>query len=356
MVPSAPDYDIAIVGASFAGLACAREAARRDLRVLVVDRLRAPGDKIHTTGILVKEAQDEWAAPSHLVRQIKRVRVYSPSHRSLALERDDYFFLATDTQGLLNHLAEEARDEGVEVRFGEAFEGAAREGGCLALRNSGLKCRFLVGADGARSQVASSFGLDRNVKYLKGVEYALEPIEGMEQSLHCFIDPEFAPGYIGWALPGLGVVQVGLACQRSHTPDLEGFMRHIDAHIQLSDRPIVEKRGGIIPIGGLLKRFYLDNVLLVGDAAGMVSPLTAGGIHRAYRFGRLAGVAIAEHLLEGGPNPGGILRKAYPNHAWKHLARWSYDQLPSRSMVEAAFRVPGVSNWLAGKVFFDAKR
>ena len=149
MVPSAPDYDIAIVGASFAGLACAREAARRDLRVLVVDRLRAPGDKIHTTGILVKEAQDEWAAPSHLVRQIKRVRVYSPSHRSLALERDDYFFLATDTQGLLNHLTEEVRDEGVEVRFGEAFEGAARG-------------RWLLGASEFRPEVPFPGGRRRS--------------------------------------------------------------------------------------------------------------------------------------------------------------------------------------------------
>ncbi|MCY3545257.1 MAG: FAD-dependent oxidoreductase, partial [Gemmatimonadetes bacterium] len=79
------NYDIAVIGAGFAGLACARRAAQRGLSVVVLERKTEPGERIHTTGILVREAWEEWAAPSALVRRISRVRVYTPSHRFVEL-------------------------------------------------------------------------------------------------------------------------------------------------------------------------------------------------------------------------------------------------------------------------------
>ena len=347
------DYDVVIVGAGFAGLACARALAGRGLKVLVLEKKSSAGDHVHTTGILVKEAQDEWAAPKHLVREITKVRVYGPSLRSASAERADYFFLATDTAGLLAWLQEETRKLGVEIRLGEAFGGAARQQQHWVLEGTRTTCRFLVGADGARSQVAKSLGLDRNTRYLKGVEYAYGPLPGAEVSLHCFVDPEFAPGYIGWVLPGVGVTQVGLACRSAHTADLPGFIRRIDPLFGLSERAILEKRGGIIPIGGLLHGFHGDGVMLLGDAAGMVSPLTAGGIHRAYLFGRLGGQAIADHLRDGGRHPGEVIRDCYPRRPFQIAARWVYDRAPAGAMLEAALRMPHVFRRVAGKVFFD---
>ena len=347
------DYDVVVVGAGFAGLACARELAGSGLKVLVVDKKRNAGDHIHTTGILVKEAQDEWAAPANLVRAIRRVRVYGPSLRSAAVERDDYFFLATDTGRLLGWLQEETRKSGVEIRLGEAFCGARRQKDHWVLEETGTACRFLVGADGARSPVARLMDLGRNTQYLKGVEYAYEALDQAELSLHCFVDPEFAPGYIGWVLPGVGVTQVGLACHSRHTVDLRGFIRRIDPLFGLSKRGVLEKRGGIIPIGGLLRNFYGEGVLLLGDAAGMVSPLTAGGIHRAYLYGRLGAQAITHHLRDGGPHPGEVIRKGYPGRPWQHAARWVYDHLPAGAMLEAVLRMPRVFRRVAGKIFFD---
>ena len=347
------DYDVVIVGAGFAGLACARELAGRGLKVLVLEKKSRAGDHIHTTGILVKEAQDEWSAPRHLVRKITRVRVYGPSLRSLSVERADYFFLATDTAGLLEWLQEVTRDLGVELGLGETFSGATWQHGHWVFEGTGTTCRFLVGADGARSQVAKMVGLDRNTMFLKGVEYAYETLRDAEVSLHCFVDPEFAPGYIGWVLPGVGVTQVGLACHSTHTTDLPGFIRRIDSLFGLSERAILEKRGGIIPIGGLLQRFYGDGVMLLGDAAGMVSPLTAGGIHRAYLFGRLGGQAIADYLRDGGRHPGDVIRERYPRRPWQTAARRVYDHLPAGALLEAALRMPHVFRRVAGKIFFD---
>ena len=116
-------HDIIVIGAGFAGLACARRAAERGLSVLVLDRQSEPGERIHTTGILVKEAWEEWVAPPPLVRKINRVRVYTPSHQFVELERDGYFFMATDTAQLMGHLVDETRRSGAEVRFGGRISG-----------------------------------------------------------------------------------------------------------------------------------------------------------------------------------------------------------------------------------------
>ena len=388
----AADYDVVVVGAGFAGLACARRAAERDLSVLVLERQSEPGERIHTTGILVKEAWEEWAAPASLVRRIQRVRVYDPSHRFVELERDSYFFMATDTAGLLRHLVDETLRSGAEIRFGAPYEGVVSTAAAGPTRGSmrgsmrdsipltlagsgaasGVTCRFLVGADGARSRVAESFGLDRNRRLLKGVEWEYEPRDGDGDCLHCFIDPECAPGYIGWVVPGVGATQVGLALHRDRRADMRRFSAKIDGLFGLSGRRVLEKRGGVIPIGGLLRNFHADRVLLVGDAAGMVSPLTAGGIHQAYRFGKLAADAIADHLdvdgsSDGGgsgdggprpgvPHPGDVVRRAYPNHALKRAARWGFDRLPVARALQAGLLSWNVFRGLAERVFFDRSR
>ena len=72
-------YDLAIVGASFAGLVCARTAAMRGLRVAVIDVKTDPGQRVHTSGILVKEALDQLDVPDTLTRKIRGVRLYAPN-------------------------------------------------------------------------------------------------------------------------------------------------------------------------------------------------------------------------------------------------------------------------------------
>ena len=349
-----PDsHDVVVVGAGFAGLACARRVAERGLSVMVMDRKSEPGERIHTTGILVKEAWEEWAVPDTLVRRINRVRVYTPSHRFVDLNGGGYFFMATDTARLMRHLADETGRSGAQVRFGEKFRGVAVAGSPLTLDGSGVQCRFLVGADGARSRVADCFGLDRNRRLLKGLEWEFEPLDSAGDMLHCFIDSKYAPGYIGWVVPGVAATQVGLAVHRHRRADMAGFIGRIDSLFGLSGKRVLEKRGGVIPIGGLLRNFHTDRALLIGDAAGMVSPLTAGGIHNAYRLGRLAGDAIANHLAGSGAHPGEVVRRAYPNHIWKRAARWGFDHLPVVGALEAGLLTRSLFRRLGEAIFFS---
>ena len=94
--------DLLVVGASFAGVACAIEAARDGLRVILVERKTDAGEKLHTTGIVVKEAADEIYRighfPPELIRPIRGVRLYGSRRASVALDSPGYFSLATDTR------------------------------------------------------------------------------------------------------------------------------------------------------------------------------------------------------------------------------------------------------------------
>src|SRR5688572_15481692 len=93
--------DLIVVGASFAGLACARAAAAIGLRTRVLERKLDVGSACRTTGIIVKEAAEEIDIPRRFTRRIRGVRLYGPSLRWIDLDSRGYYFLATDTPELL---------------------------------------------------------------------------------------------------------------------------------------------------------------------------------------------------------------------------------------------------------------
>ncbi|HDS1136557.1 TPA: FAD-dependent oxidoreductase, partial [Stenotrophomonas maltophilia] len=108
--PSAHDHDVVIAGASFAGAACALAAAQYGLRVCVLERKADPGERLHTTGIVVKEAMEQtWLGrmPGHLLQRVANVRLYAPNLRSVVLAAPGYYFLTTDTPNLMRWLASE---------------------------------------------------------------------------------------------------------------------------------------------------------------------------------------------------------------------------------------------------------
>ena len=108
-------FDLAIIGGSFAGLACARSAALRGLKVVVLDAKPDPGAQVRTTGIVVKEASDEFDLPARLMRKVHGVRLYAPDDRSLDLSAPGYFFQASDMPGLMRWMADEAARAGATL-------------------------------------------------------------------------------------------------------------------------------------------------------------------------------------------------------------------------------------------------
>jgi geranylgeranyl reductase family protein len=348
-------YDVVIIGAGFAGLVCARVAAERGLKVAVIEKKSEPGVQLHTTGIIVKEAADELHIPAQFTRKVHGVRLYAPGLKQVNLDSPGYYFLATDTCGVLRWQAQEAARAGAELIFGQAFEGARREGDEIILDKPAIRARYLVGADGARSRVARCFGLGTNNRMLVGVEAEFEGIEGIDPDrLHCFLDSHLSPGYIGWAVPGVGVTQVGLAGRLGEKPSTDALIDKLRGVFDFSNARIVERRSGPIPVGGMVRPFAAERVLLVGDAAGLVSPLTAGGIHPAFRYGRRAAQVISDYLLDDGPDPGRVLAREYPRYRWKALLRRGLDRDPPNWLYDWTLALPPMRA-IAQLVYFHRK-
>ena len=328
--------DCVVVGASFAGLACASALARSGARVVVLERKHDPGAKLHTTGILVREVVEQVALldglPPAYVRRVNGVRLYAPNLCSVDLTAPGYYFLATDTPQLMRWLADRTQELGAELRWDAGFTAAVRGQGGFDLGPAVGRTRFLVGADGPKSNVARVLGLGRNSRFLAGIEYEFGGLEIAEPDrLHCFIDKRLMPGYIGWVVQGVGVVQVGLA-RRLKAPAatsvksaMSAFLAKIAPLFPFQGLRPVSIRAGLIPCGGLVRPCAAPRVVLVGDAAGMVSPVTAGGIHLALRHGLATGHAIADFLSDRRPDPVEELVPNYPTFRAKRVLRLLFD-------------------------------
>lgn len=326
--------DCVVIGASFAGLACATALARAGLRVAVLEKRADVGEKLHTTGIIVKDAVDQIALldglPQQYLQRVQGVRLYAPDMRFVDLNAPGYYFLATDTPEVMRWLAARAREAGAEIRCGSVFREARRTDSGFEIDGLG-PTRYIVGADGPHSVVARHFSLGQSHKYLFGIEYEYAGVQIPEPGrLHCFLDRRIAPGYIGWMLASPTGAQVGLAYRMrgaSRRPD-EALQALLDKIARITDFRSVEPssvRAGKIPCGGLVSPLGGRRLLLVGDAAGMVSPVTAGGIHTALKHGLAAGHAIADFLEGRRDDPSGWFLGSYPRFRLKRLVRVAFD-------------------------------
>lgn len=348
-------FDLAIVGGSFAGLACARTAALRGLKVAVIDSKPEPGARVRTTGIVVKEAGDDFDLPAQLMRKVRGVRLYAPDDRSVDLHAPGYFFQATETAAVLRWMAAEAERAGAELMYGERFDGALEHERGVALSSLGLNARFLIGADGARSRVAELFGLSQNRRFLTGIEIECEPLDDVDpRFLHCFADSKIAPGYIAWIVPGAGVTQIGLAARKPAKPNLGELLKRLKSVCDIRAIRVISRRSGLIPTGGTLGQLGRSRVMLVGDAAGMVSPVTGGGIHTALRYGRRAAQLVSDYLGDHGPHPAGALAKEAPRYRLNGLLRAGLDLAPPNFLINAMLMSAPVRA-LAQRIYFHSR-
>lgn len=356
------DFDVVIAGASFAGAACALAAAQRGLRVCVLERKRDPGDKLRTTGIIVKEAAEHTLlgqVPAAFVRRIDAVRLYSPRLRSLALTAPGYYFLTTDTPEVMRWLAGQLRANGVDLRLGCAFTDCEPRGLGWQVHGVG-STRYLVGADGAHSRVARRCNLGQVRDFLYGIEYEFPGAQlAQPGELHCFISKSYAPGYIGWLAQNPTGIQAGLARRHdpgnARVPDIDGFLLHVGVAGGLPRRlEPGSVRAGLIPCGGPVSNIARDGVILTGDAAGIVSPVTAGGIHSAWDHGWAVGRAIAACLRDGRGVPERTAIAATPRFRSKRALRWAFDHCQLDWPFDLLLHTPPL-RWAAEQVYFHKR-
>jgi flavin-dependent dehydrogenase len=386
--PTAPgEFDVLVVGAGLAGLQCARLLARAGRRVLLVDRKRAVDEAVHTTGIFVRRTLEDFRLPADcLGPPVRHVTLYSPARRALQLASSHDEFRVGRMGRLYSRLLAECRALGVEwspqtrylssrelpheeraadgARGGGPASAAAPRGSLVRLERGGrgfaVRARFCIGADGARSRVARDLRLDENREWIVGVEDVYEGGRGDGvPRFHCFLDPRVAPGYLAWVVSDGGETHVGVggyAARFDPARALEIFRASLDGIVDLTGARRVERRGGRIPVGGVLRRIVCARGLVVGDAAGAVSPLTAGGLDPCLRLSTLAARVADEYLVTGdpaalAPYSGEQFRARFTSRLWMRRMLRALDSPLALEAACAALRLPGFSRF-ARQVFF----
>ena len=359
-------YDTVIIGAGLAGLQCARLLGQRGLRVLLVDRKASVTEGVHTTGIFVRKTWEDFPLPDEqLGPGIRDVFLLSPRHRELHLQAARDEFRVGRMPWIYLWLLEQATRSGVTwmPRTHLLRLETMRDVTVLTLAHNGVEervaARFVVGADGPRSLVARQLGLDRNHEMIVGVEDVVAPRPGAKPALHCFVDPRFAPGYIAWIVDDGHEAHVGVGGYGERfnaAAALRAFRASITDRIPAEEQG-VERRGGLIPVNGILRRIANRNGLLIGDAAGAVSPLTAGGLDPAMRLSSFAAEVIEAYLATG---DAAVLReysgdRFRPRFIARRWMRRTIRALQQPLLVElgcAALRTPPLRA-LASHIFFD---
>lgn len=300
-------FDIAVVGAGLAGLQTALLLGERKFRVLLIDRKPALDRSVHTTGIFVRRTLEDFDLPNDcLGPPVRNVTLYSPARRSMDLVSPHDEFRVGRMGRLYQRLLHKCISAGVEwlpaTRYVEHT--TAKRGLVMRVETGSssrsVRVRYVVGADGAMSQIGAALGLDCNREWIVGVEEVLEgvPLVGPPR-FHCFLDPRLAPGYLAWIVHDGEQVHLGVGGYPSRFDPLKSlreFRSSVGNLIDLRNAKLIERRGGRIPVGGVLRRIANERGLLVGDAAGAVSPLTAGGLDPCLRLSAYAAQVIGDYL------------------------------------------------------------
>jgi flavin-dependent dehydrogenase len=270
-----------------------------------------------------------------------------------------YYFLTTDTPEVMRWLASGAEEAGARIRMRALFREARRLQSGWDLDEFGTT-RYLVGADGPTSAVAKATGLGRSRQFLFGVEHAWPGVEPPDPDrLHCFVDRKLATGYIGWLAASPGGVQAGLARrvrsgQTSAVEAMGGFLDKIAPILDLRNARPASVRAGMIPCGGVVRPVAARRVLLTGDAAGIVSPVTAGGIHNALKHGLASGHAIADYLAGRREDPSGWFVDTYPRFRVKRMLRFLFDAFQSDLLFNLLLHTKPIRT-VAGIIYFHHK-
>jgi geranylgeranyl reductase family protein len=331
-------FDVVIIGAGLAGLQCARLLSRQGAKILLVDRKQDLTKGIHTTGIFVRKTFEDFNFPAGtLGKPVRDVTLYSPKLRSLKLKSKNDEFRVGKMGALYESLLREAKESGVEFSSGTRYISAlpvnavhGQTETIIHLEREGapfkVKAKVVVGADGANSRVARDLGLDENREVIVGYEEVWRGVPPeSEPRLHCFLDAKLAPGYLAWVTNDGEDVHIGVggyAEKFDPRSALKEFKQKIAGKIvDLQTGELAETRGGKIPVGGVLKNIANEFGLLIGDASGAVSPLTAGGLDPCLRLSQIAAGVIAERLKIGDPEilktySGELFRARFISRIW----------------------------------------
>ena len=320
------DYDVVVVGGGPAGCMAAKYAAKAGASTLVIEEDTAIGVPVQCAGLISKRALEESELRdrnSFINSEIKGAVVHSPSYE-LTLESPDQRAFAIRRDVFDRELANEAQKAGADIILKSKVRTVQQreEGTKLAITTATanetqeIKAKVVIGADGVKSTVARSAGLTT----VANSTLTCVQIEGEYETgdfAEIFVGKTIAPGFFAWTIP-LGAdnrARIGLCIDRRFLPQSNPMLflkRNLAEHPVIAKKykgTVFNRTAGRIPIplnAGLRGRKYktvkIDNeigILLVGDAAAQIKPITGGGVYYGMRCGKIAGEIAAQACLTG---------------------------------------------------------
>ncbi len=298
--------DLVVMGGGPAGAAAAITAARRGLSVVVVDKAAFPRGKL-CGGLLSGRTASQIAAvfgtaPPDAIVQPQSDFIFSWNGKPFTGGTSPIGLHLTARREFDWWLLSQAEAAGAALHQGVRDADPGLEAGILTLAGGEqIGWRALIGADGVNSAVARGlfgaafdqqtigFCLEAEVPYAQSLRPAGAPLQ---------IDfGSIASGY-AWSFPKSKTVTVGLGAIKSRVGDFKPAMAALLA-LHAKDPGRVPVKGHFIPFGDFRKVPGRGNVILAGDAAGLVDPLTGEGIAYAIESGALAAESVADWLAEG---------------------------------------------------------
>ncbi len=342
-------FDAIVVGAGPAGSATAIRLAREGARVLLADRARFPRDKPCGGGVTGRAVRELPCAIDPVVEDVVRTLEVRLRYRKRFERRAERpLVLMTRRRRLDAFLAEQAAAAGADFRDGVTVEGLTigPDGAELTVGGKRVGAPAIVGADGVNGKLARAAGIGGGIVY--GI--ALEgngPLPARQQG-RATVEVGVVPGGYGWVFPKDGQANYGVGGWASEGPRLREHLHRLCLAYDIDIGGLTDLHGRRLPMRST-SAARRGSVLLVGDAAGLVDPLSGDGIYEALVSARLAAAAILAGRLEDYENELHAVLGRFAETSWK--AKLILDRHP-RAAFEIA-RLPPVSRVVAGLLSGD---
>jgi len=312
------EVDVAVIGAGPSGLIAAREASLRGARVLVLEEHEEIGLPCHCAGLLSMKGLGEIDVPSngrYVQNRFRGARFFSPSNLSFTVEREEGVACVVDRYLLDNFLAEQASRNGSLIRLNSRVKTVEYRDERWLLNVNGhgwLRARLLIDAEGALPKVLDATGLKtldaKNL--LRGLQTEIKEVDVDPDFVEIHLGNRLAPNFFAWVIPlNDETARIGLACRDSNPRDLLfKFMRKRFGNIDDENLRHLSFRSGLVITCGPIERTYNDGLLVVGDSAGQVKPITGGGVIFGGICAKIAG-RVASEAIKNNKVGGDFLKK-----------------------------------------------
>lgn len=310
-------YDVIIVGAGLSGLTASFKLSENGFNTLLIDYKKRVGKPIVCGEYLpyldeiafalksrsIVEAYDIINKYSTKLSKTNGIKVCFESVREFSFDIEGFVI---DREQFQNRLLAISRSEVVLGERVTKVELSNREILVKTDKGNIFKGRYLVGADGYPSTVAKKLELTDGYDewdWAINISTRATLPKAFSKEVYMFISPKLTPGGYGWVIPRGERYNIGLGVRKAYLPSLNiinVFKRFKKRISEEFGRPkeMESKKLKPVPVGGVVRKLYFKNVLLVGDAAGLVNPINGGGIFTAIASGLLAAEAITNGNTE----------------------------------------------------------